>query len=385
MESKENVVIVVGAGSTYSDGLSAQRGGRLGRSYLPPLNTGFFRGCRKGDDNVTGLLKSVRESLADIYAVDPLEESNDNLEDLLVKVYCDVLSAEASGRKRRKAPREDLFMNLIRLLNARMTETTNNLEAAKTSNIGRIVSRYLSAPLFASERFAPENICLVTFNYDLHIEKNLQRLAGLKMFEKHGGQIFNFPHLYELGEDIDTTAPQGNVPEFAKTASPQAGRVLLLKLHGSLNWYSRHKSVNPPISALFNPGRDIQVTPRTDVDTDMRFVQKRSSATYPVVIPPIVGKAFVFHQRIKKIWARAQTRLRAATEAVIFGYSFPSGDRESVNMLENTIGKKGGNCRHVSVINPDPSVITRMGMIPKNKPVTIFHNAEEFLAFSRRL
>ena len=76
--------------------------------------------------------------------------------------------------------------------------------------------------------------------------------------------------------------------------------------------------------------------------------------------------------------------MREATEAVIFGYSFPSGDHESVNMLENTIGKKTGNCRHVSVINPDPSVITRMGMIPQNKPVTLFNSAKEFLAFPRR-
>ncbi len=373
MEYKDNVVIVVGAGSTYSDGLHSWRRGDLHRPFLPPLNRGFFRGCKKGD--VSELLESVCQAMGKLYGLDPMDESNDNLEDVLVKIYCDVLSAEPSGRK----PREELFRNLIRLLNARMTDTTNSLAPVKTSGIGRIVSRYLD-----ELSFAPQDICLVTFNYDLHIEKNLRRLAGLKKYDKHGGKIFNFPYLYELGDDIQTTAPKGEIPEFAEAADPRKNRISLLKLHGSLNWYSRHASPNPSITALFNPKRDVFVTPQTDVSTDnMQFVGKRRSATYPVVIPPIVGKATVFHQRIKAIWAFAQTRLRGATEAVIFGYSFPPGDYESVNMLENTIGK-GEHCRHVSVINPDPSVATRMGMIPKNKPVTLFHSTEEFLAFPLR-
>ena len=364
-KNRKKIAIVVGAGSTYSDGL------RNSLLLRPPLNKGFFQQCKK-DRKVAEMLNSVRDSLKFHYDVDPIEESNDYLEDVLVKVYSDILSGGELALK----SREGLFLDLVVLLNTRMANTTNILTPVSTSNIRRIVSRYLDKKMF----LAPEDVCIVTFNYDLHIEKHLQALDGLKKFRDYQGRIFNFPHLYELGREMGISDPKGGgVPTFAR-ASPQKDRVLLLKLHGSLNWYSKHTSKAPRIRALFRQDREILVTSRANVDIGMQHVGKRKSATYPVIVPPIVGKAAVFHKRIKEIWAMVQTRLRTATEVVIFGYSFPSSDHESVHMLENTVGRKDGCCQHVSVINPDPSVVTRMGVIPKNKPVTIFHSTEEFLA-----
>ena len=365
MENRENVVIVVGAGSTYSDGL------RRSAVLRPPLNMGFFRACRQ-DIQSSDLLNRVRTPLIDLYGVDPLVESNDNLEGILVKVHSDLLSlgSRAAGR----GVREEMFRNLVFLLNSRMANTTNGLKPTKTSNIRRILSLYLD-----EKSFAPKDICLVTFNYDLHIERNLHKMGDLKMFGARKGEIFNFPHLYGLGEDIAITNPSGNVPTFSMAASPREGKISLLKLHGSLNWYSAHTSSKPSYDALSNASREIRVTSRTEVDPYMSLKGKKQLATYPVVVPPIVGKATVFHQRVKKVWATAQKRLSSATEVVIFGYSFPPGDYESINMLENTVGNNK-QCRHVRIINPDPSVVLRMGLIPKNKPITLFPDVGSFLA-----
>lgn len=435
MENRENVVIVVGAGSTYSDG--AHRPVAL----RPPLNMGFFRDCQK-DIESSDLLNSVRKPLMDLYGVDPLVESNDNLEGILVKVHSDMLSL--GSRTAEREVREEMFRNLVSLLNSRMANTTNGLKPAKTSNIRRILSLYLD-----EMSFAPKDICLVTFNYDLHIERNLHKMSDLKMFSAHKGEIFNFPHLYGLGEDVEIINPRPKVPDsypdipagrryftigeaarlscanqdllrhweektpklaalvvrrngrrhytpkaisllrelrsgddddtFPVAASSREDKISLLKLHGSLNWYSAHTSSKPSYDALSNASREIRVTYKTTVGPDTALKKKKRLATYPVVVPPIVGKATVFHQRVKKVWAAAQKRLNSATEVVVFGYSFPPGDYESINMLENTVGNNK-QCRHVRIINPDPSVVPRMGLIPRNKPITLFPDVEAFLA-----
>ena len=372
MESNKSVVIVVGAGSTYSDGENDSR------TYMrPPVDRGFFRESNK-DASAAKILGGVRASLMDFYDMDPLEENNDSLEGVLVKVYADMMSIGSVDRE----SREKLFMDLGYLLNMRMATTTNFLASNATSNIRRIISWYLDAS------FAPQDICLVTFNYDLHIEKNLNVMDGLKMYGAHKGKIFNFPHLYELGSGIDTTQPDQpaasakRIPVFPMASSAQTGRVSLLKLHGSLNWYSPHTSASPSYAARQNPKRKVRITFRTQVFPDLTVKEKRKMSTYPVIVPPIIGKAGIFHERIRRVWEAARKRIDAASEVVIFGYSFPPADHESVNLLGNTVGKSK-NCRHVSVINPDSSVVGRMGIIPKKKPVIVFGNTDMFLNFSR--
>lgn len=378
MDERENVVIVAGAGSTYSDGL------RRPVALRPPLNLGFFRECRE-DEEAAELLAAVRDAFIALHGADLLDEAHDNLEGALVKAHSDLLSLapRAAGR----AAREELFRNLALLLNSRMANATNGLEPDRDSNIRRILSFYLR-----EKSFAPRDVCVVTFNYDLHIERNLRGMAADSMFAPHQGGIFNFPHLYGLGEQPAVAAPAGELvavggiphlaeaPVFVADAAPRADRIALLKLHGSLNWYSAHASAKPSYGALMNPERKLHITTRMRVDPYMAVAgKKRRLATCPVVVPPIVGKAAVFHRLVKRIWATARERLGAATEVVVFGYSFPTGDYESVNMLENAVGQNR-RCRHVHVINPDCSVATRMGMIPKRKPITLFPGVESFLS-----
>ena len=115
MESNKSVVIVVGAGSTYSDGENDSR------TYMrPPVDRGFFRESNK-DPSVAKILGGVRASLMDFYDMDPLEENNDSLEGVLVKVYADMMSIGSVDRE----SREKLFMDLGYLLNMRMATTTN--------------------------------------------------------------------------------------------------------------------------------------------------------------------------------------------------------------------------------------------------------------------
>ena len=256
-KNRKKIAIVVGAGSTYSDGL------RNSLLLRPPLNKGFFQQCKK-DRKVAEMLNSVRDSLKFHYDVDPIEESNDYLEDVLVKVYSDILS----GGERALKSREGLFLDLVVLLNTRMANTTNILTPVSTSNIRRIVSRYLDKKMF----LAPEDVCIVTFNYDLHIEKHLQALDGLKKFRDYQGGFLISPICTNWGAKWEFPLPRARRSHVCQGVS-QKDRVLLLKLHGSLNWYSKHTSKAPRIRALFRQDREILVTSRANVDIGMQHVE----------------------------------------------------------------------------------------------------------------
>ncbi|MGI9250176.1 MAG: hypothetical protein ACR2PR_03135 [Pseudohongiellaceae bacterium] len=375
MVNSPKLVIVAGAGSTYSDGETKRP-----RSLRPPLGKGFFQQCSWDKSKiVTDLLSAIMRDLNTDYKLDPIggAETNDDLEYILTKVYTDV-NVLHSSRTTIKS-REDLLRNLIKLLNTRLAKTTNALKTKRTSGIGKIISWYLK------HGFKPEDICIITFNYDLHIEKTLLLLNDQKQHHKHEGKILNFPYLYNLKDKpVVLRSQEKSIKKFPK-ASYSTRCISLLKLHGSLNWFSLHTSSNPSIKALFNTKRNIRIKQSKDVNVVIHSPKsKQAKDIFPVIIPPIIGKGAVIPKQMARLWPLAENWLDTATEVIVFGYSFPVTDSEGVHMLENTIGQSQ-HCRHIFSINPDPSVITRMGMIPKRKPVTLFPNINSFMNFLKQI
>ena len=70
----------------------------------------------------------------------------------------------------------------------------------------------------------------------------------------------------------------------------------VLKLHGSLNWYSTHTSSTPSRTAMFRPERRLSVTRRKTIAPDMALAGKaRKVYTLPVIVPPVTHKSSVLH------------------------------------------------------------------------------------------
>lgn len=371
----EKVVIVVGAGSTYAD---ATRLKTSAPPLTPPLNDRFFRQCEEDENSlVKDLFASVKDSLARNYKIDPTLEHNDNLEYILVKVYSDIHIPRIGSPG--QAP-VDLYLDIVLLLNLKLAHATNNLIPSEESGVAKIVSHYLDQKGFKSQ-----NICIVTFNYDLNIEKNLHRMGRLSRDKTHGATVFNFPHLYGLGGSTGVL-PSTWYPDEASvidTAPKQQNRISLLKLHGSLNWVSTYDLDSATAETLFTPAQSMAIVPMLRADPYMVKSDQhgKTDAANPVIVPPIAGKVAVIPRQISEVWAAAEEHLRLATEVVIYGYSCPNADVESIHLLENTIANSD-HCRHVSVINPDTSVVGRMSAIPKNKPVTLFPSVDGFLSFA---
>ena len=113
----------------------------------------------------------------------------------------------------------------------------------------------------------------------------------------------------------------------------------------------------------------------------MRLTQeagKGTPFTFPIVIPPVVHKSGILHDELQPVWNLAEERLEAADKVIIFGYSCPTNDWESANLIGRAL-TANTNCREVSVIDPDPAVLLRYVQLGDLKAVSYFTSCEAYL------
>jgi hypothetical protein len=284
------------------------------------------------------------------------------------QVYTDLLNPNLT-RSARPA-----FRALIRLFNERLAVTTNNIAATQKRYLYRILTYYLS------EGVSPGDITILTFNQDLQAEKILQLLASKAKWRTSANQIFNFPACYGLKVPNNrVTSPSSGTAELFSVEPPEPDCLRVLKLHGSLNWYSTHNSRTPSTDAMFNPSRKLSITRRRDIYMDMTVSgPSRTRHTLPVVIPPVTHKSAVLHHDIRPIWTEAESRLTDADHLVVFGYSCPALDFESSNMLRRS-QLTSQRARTISLIDPDHATATRyVGLLNPSK-LSYYPSASDFL------
>ena len=354
----QKICLVVGAGCTVADALS------LPKKERPPLDKGFFSIANKTN---SGLTNKIKLYITENYGLDILLPENDSLETVMAKVYTDIFDPKLKGEA------TTVFRVLISLFNRRLADTTNSLPATRKRYLYRIVSAYLR------EGAKPEDITIVTFNQDIQIEKILNKLEETESY-KAKGKIFNFPDCYSI--DFDTiTAPRHGKELFAEGDESLKG-IKLLKLHGSLNWYSLHNSPNISTAAMFKESRQIKVTCRRTINTQMRYAGgHRRQYALPVIVPPVSHKSAIFHNDIKHLWNIAEEALKTANEIMIFGYSCPAMDFESSNLVQRSL--KNGGYEVLWVIDPDPRILMRYVELIKPGKITYFPYAHDYLE-SRR-
>lgn len=355
-----DVVIILGAGATVSDVAARSHVSR------PPLDKGFFTLSSRAGYQVQ--VNRVAQYMQRIYAVDIRDRAHDSLEEVMSQLYNDVSNPALAARAR------VAFRALIRLFNERLATTTNDIAATQKRFLYRILTFYLSSG------FAPANVTILTFNQDLQAEKVLQLLASKAKWRARADEIFSFPGCYELavpGHRI--TAPSSGSSPLFPANSPNPDCIRVLKLHGSLNWYSSHTSRTPSTKAMFNPSRKLSITRRRDIYMDMTVSgPSRTTHALPVVIPPVTHKTAVLHNDIKPIWTEAETRMARADHLVIFGYSCPALDFESSNMLRRS-QLASSHKRAISLIDPDAATATRYINLLHPNRLGYYPSADAFL------
>jgi hypothetical protein len=361
------VVILLGAGATLADALGRPQRDR------PPLDRGFFKGLQRAGQSTATDVQTVRVYLRDRYSQDLFEQETDSFEQILAIVYADIYGGS------NQAEAEGAFRAMLRILHRQVIRTTNSLDPKSKSRLYRMIVRLFENGV------SPDDIVIITYNYDLQAEKVLRALAATSRWQRLlSSPIWSFPDCYGLPSPTLSNSPT-NQPRFERTSVP--GGIALLKLHGSLNWFSKHISRTPSASTLLNPTRELRITPRSQLQPEMTFrgvrQERRTRSprrmyTFPIVVPPVVNKAAILHADVRGVWDTAQEALETAREIVVFGYSCPVTDSETANMISRSC-RRNVNIKDFHVVNPDPGVFSRYVGLTSLGRLSYYRHAEAFI------
>ena len=189
---------------------------------------------------------------------------------------------------------------LARLSRARQSEVAKNDIAA-----------------FASHCAATNATC-ITFNYDDFLDESLWATGD---WNPHWGYGFF------CRSSLDAVSTYGNAPE--------ASTLLLLKLHGSVNWWPRLGYSQPfVLDAITHrhgwEGVDRHAYPHSLV--------ARHLEAEPVIVPPVLSKSGLVAQPVLRlVWALAFESLATADEVTFVGYSFPPTDMAARTLFSEAL------------------------------------------------
>lgn len=282
------------------------------------------------------------------------------------QIYTDLFNPALEVKAR------EAFRTLLQLFNRRLAETTNNIDATNKRWLYRLLTHYVGTC-----KVQPEDLTIITFNQDIQVEKTLYLMSRTSRWKKISSQLFNFPWLYRIGSHEVTVPTKSSAKWELFDESPELeGAVRVLKLHGSLNWYSKHHTQELSPEAMFNPNRDLLITRRRKIYPTMPYTGGKRMYTLPVVVPPVTHKSAVLHSALKPVWSESEEALKKCDELIIFGYSCPSLDFESSNQLRRAL--RGKNT-HISVIDPDGAVAARYIDLLAPERLSYFPSASAFL------
>ena len=177
-----------------------------------------------------------------------------------------------------------------------------------------------------------------------------------------------------------------------------ADGVLLLKPHGSINWFAlldrEMLSVNKGRN-LWVIGPNVgsymcyKVSPLDPVDFSQTSVEYVLSRT-PAIVPPSASRVldvgglprdgFVAHGHeltMQATWMTVAQAIGRARQLVVIGYSLPGTDGATIELLK-FFSRQGGKRREVLVVDPNPEVIERYRMI---LDVEVAHIGTDFAEF----
>lgn len=127
---------------------------------------------------------------------------------------------------------------------------------------------------------------------------------------------------------------------------------LLLKLHGSANWFTPSKE----LQAILNVPKDGSVHYIADVGLISGMSPAPDHKRAPLIIPPLANKPVTAISLFRFLWSRASEYLEGAEKIVICGYSLPETD-----MLARTLFKSVRNkgVIDISIVDPDGSSLPK--------------------------
>lgn len=316
-------VLLIGAGLTRA------AAGKCSIKNRPPLDKDFFEVARGVNSPLHG--RVIRD--LEYFVGDYSAQLTASLETATTYLYLKALDS------RNRDPHHLAFLDLLLLLTEVISETTNNLRLGRRS----LTYRFLLSELAKVEH--PRDLTIVTFNYDLVLERAMYEL------EQTHPSTFFWPGCYRLKNLPPAHIHQAHDEDGFREDMSNTG-VAILKLHGSLNWHSKHKSFDPTPRALTRQTRELHVGNFFNILNDLTW-RERSRTVYmkPIIVPPVTGKRGIIHHDILPLWSQAARALRDADRIVIVGYSCPPLDLEARILVSENL--RFNESKKVYIVNPD--------------------------------
>ena len=182
--------------------------------------------------------------------------------------------------------------------------------------------------IFEFADFLKPNDVIITFNWDLNLEKALE---GLK--KKYAYNLDN----------------------------KEKERITILKPHGSMNWFKR-KEIN-----LKNEKKEPLIEGIDNIEVDVfKYLRQPNTVKkdiVPYIVPPTIKKT-IDSEELKKIWKDIYYVLSHSNEINILGYSLPNIDLNSRYIFRSAIRENNyfktakRRKRRFLIVNPNDSVYT---------------------------
>jgi hypothetical protein len=183
-----------------------------------------------------------------------------------------------------------------------------------------------------AEYCVSNNIICITFNYDDVFDEAIWKVAG--SMERRNKPYWNPDGGYGF-----FCRPSRCAVEDMIVQKDIKTDMLLLKLHGSINWYPRRGYTEPySVDAIMHHERWYEPTKYAEINEDVKFHIEPE----PFLVPPILVKSAIVEQPILRLlWYLAYEALFRARKVTFVGYSCPLTDiavrilfEESLELLE---------------------------------------------------
>ncbi len=202
-------------------------------------------------------------------------------------------------------------------------------------------------------QFNAPNTChtFVSFNYDLVLDRAIQRCLGDRM-------DFSTGYGFDISLQV-TENPPKNVggavaypPAFALAKlAPVEPSVLLLKPHGSLNWLVPETGVTGVTAILpLTNGGLLRYFSSTETFQRLQPPNALPIAVEPLILTPRVAKC-PDRDFLREIREKEEEAIRSADEVFILGWSIPRTDSNQECLIRHNVAKRPAPFQKVTVVN----------------------------------
>jgi hypothetical protein len=312
-------LVVLGAGATRGGSFVAPDA-----AVLPPLDADFFQVLQMSETGRSGEARELLDHVRTVYGPGlnvGLETVFNNLD--AARTFHETFNV---GRGRH-------LQQPARLIDALRTALPGLLGESITAECD--FHKALASNLYVGD-------AVVSLNYDCVMDLALSRHAGFRFDPVRGG----------YGLEVGSGAEHWKRAGRGRRAQ---GSILLLKLHGSLNW----------------EGPDLPLRLRPD---------PYHPVADGVIAPPLTNKP-VTDEPFRSLWRQARRAVRTMRRLIVIGYSLPDADGLVRALLTTDLGSE---LEEILIV--DPSTLTRtrhiefFSRVTPNAKVFVFSTVRQFTA-----